>query len=180
MLCYNIDICERLCYFSESLSIYESNLLNNSFEAHDHKKCVKTSVKALEEFCGSSGLQYTYLRKRVLEILLEGHKALGAYEILDRLRHDGGRSQPPIAYRALNFLVNNGFAHKIERLNAYIACCVPGRSHKPTFLICRICRGVNETENKSTHYELNAEAKTANFNIENSVVEAIGVCPSCG
>ena len=153
--------------------------MHKSFQKHDHRLCIKASVKALETHCKKSGFQFTKLRKRVLEILLEGHKAVGAYEVLEKLRFDGVSPQPPMAYRALNFLVTNGFAHKIEKLNAYIACVVPGIDHKPAFLICRICRLVSETENKSTHFQLRKEAKNTDFHIENSVVEAVGVCPNC-
>ena len=62
-------------------------------------------------------------------MLLQEHRALGAYAILDRLRDAGFGSQPPVAYRALDFLVENGFVHKIERLNAFVACSHPGASH---------------------------------------------------
>jgi Fur family zinc uptake transcriptional regulator len=56
---------------------------------------------------------------------------MGAYEVLDGLREAGFGSQPPVAYRALDFLVANGFAHKIERLNAFIACAHPGAPIRP-------------------------------------------------
>jgi Fur family zinc uptake transcriptional regulator len=75
----------------------------------------------------------------VLEILLAQHRALGAYDILDTLREEGLGSQPPFADRALDFLIKNGFAHKIERLNAFIACTHLGQSYMPAFLICRNC-----------------------------------------
>jgi Fur family zinc uptake transcriptional regulator len=44
--------------------------------------------------------------EKTLEILLQDHRALGAYDILDRLRAAGFGSQPPVAYRALDFLVD--------------------------------------------------------------------------
>jgi Fur family zinc uptake transcriptional regulator len=81
----------------------------------------------------------TPVRRRVLEILLAQHRALGAYDILDTLREEGLGSQPPVADRALDFLIKNGFAHKIERLNAFIACTHLGQSHTPAFLICWNC-----------------------------------------
>ena len=153
--------------------------MNNGFGKHNHNKCVRASIDALEKYCESKGLKITVIRKRVLEILLEGHKAIGAYEILDKLRYDGAPAQPPIAYRALKFLVSNGFAHKIERLNAYIACGVPGQEHRPAFLICKICKDVSEAKMGSADLELQLKATTENFIIENSIIEAIGLCPSC-
>ena len=52
---------------------------------------------------------------------------MGAYEVLDRLAAEGFGKQPPVAYRALDFLVDQGFAHRIRRLNAFAACMQPGR-----------------------------------------------------
>jgi Fur family zinc uptake transcriptional regulator len=80
------------------------------------------ALAAAEARCAAGGLRFTPVRRKVLEILLQDHRALGAYSILDRLREEGFGSQPPVAYRALDFLVANGLAHKIERLNAFIAC----------------------------------------------------------
>jgi Fur family zinc uptake transcriptional regulator len=79
--------------------------------------------------CAAEGLRLTPVRRKALELLLKEHRALGAYAILDRLRAAGFGSQPPVAYRALDFLTQHGFAHKIERLNAFIACAHPGESH---------------------------------------------------
>jgi Fur family zinc uptake transcriptional regulator len=70
----------------------------------------------IETHCTDEGLQLTKVRRRVLEILLLEQKALGAYDILSSLNAEGLGSQPPIAYRALDFLVTNGFAHKIEKI----------------------------------------------------------------
>ena len=115
----------------------------------------------------------------MLEILLTEHRALGAYEILDQLRADGFKSQPPVAYRALDFLVQHGFAHKVERLNAFIACNTPEKQHTPTFLICRVCNAVAETHPELSRGALGRTAKDVGFIIEQAVVEVEGVCPNC-
>ena len=115
----------------------------------------------------------------MLEILLQDHRALGAYAILDRLREDGFGSQPPVAYRALDFLVSNGLAHKIERLNAFIACSHPNDTHAPAFMICRLCNAVAETQSSSARGALGDAARATGFQIERTVVEAEGVCPAC-
>ena len=109
----------------------------------------------------------------------EDHRALGAYTVLDRLREDGFGSQPPVAYRALDFLVANGLAHKIERLNAFIACVHPSHSHTPAFMICRMCDAVAETQSSPARGALGDAARATGFRIERTVVEAEGVCPAC-
>lgn len=149
------------------------------FETHNHSHCIANGVKAADSYCKTAGLRLTPTRKRVLEILLEQHRAMGAYEVLDILRDEGLGSQPPVAYRALEFLVQNGFAHKVERLSAFIACSHPGEVHTPAFLICRSCDSVAETPSETTKGRLGKAAKDAGFQIERAVVEAIGLCPKC-
>lgn len=149
------------------------------FEPHDHSSCIDGCIATVAAQCQSRGLQLTPVRRRVLEILLQGHRALGAYEILDRLREEGLGSQPPVAYRALDFLVKNGFAHKIERLNAFVACAHPGEPHNAAFMICRACDAVAEARRSPSQGQLGEAAREAGFVIERTVVEAEGLCPKC-
>ncbi|MDR9485453.1 MULTISPECIES: transcriptional repressor [Sediminimonas] len=149
------------------------------FETHDHGSCVADSLQQAEQHCAEQRLQLTPTRRRVLEILLEGHRSMGAYEILDRLRAEGLGSQPPVAYRALDFLTMHGFAHRIEGLNAFIACTHLSDTHSPAFLICRACNRVVEAEADPMAGELGRAAADAGFVIERSVREAIGLCPAC-
>ena len=79
-------------------------------------------MTAAEALCAARKLQLTPVRKRVLEILLEAHEAMGAYDVLARLAAEGLGSKPPVAYRALGFWVEQGLVHRIEKLNAYVAC----------------------------------------------------------
>lgn len=149
------------------------------FTDHDHATCVADTLADAEQHCAEHELRFTEIRRRVLEILLDDHKALGAYEILDQLKDEGRAAQPPVAYRALDFLVTHGFAHKIERLNAYIACADPRHAHTPVFMICRVCGSVAEAVAAPSRGLLGAAARDAGFQIEQTVVEAFGVCPAC-
>ncbi|MBS1302902.1 transcriptional repressor [Loktanella sp. SALINAS62] len=149
------------------------------FDTHDHDDCISTAVASAEAFCTGNSLRFTPVRRKALEILLQEHRALGAYEMLDRLRDAGFGSQPPVAYRALEFLVANGFAHKIERLNAFIACAHPGANHSPAFLICRSCDNVAEAQSAPARGSLGDAARAVGFQIERTMVEAVGLCPSC-
>ena len=151
--------------------------MSHGFEHHDHAACIADAVARAEARCRSEGLQFTPVRRRTLEILLEGHRAMGAYDVLDVLRGEGFGAQPPVAYRALDFLVSNGFAHRIERLNAFVACSLPGEDHAPAFLICRGCETVAETGAESR--AIDRRAKEAGFRVERSVVELEGLCPEC-
>lgn len=102
-----------------------------------------------------------------------------AYELLDRLRAAGLGGQPPVAYRALAFLVENGFVHRIERLGAYVACTRAEADHPSAFMICRLCREVDETALPGPGPALAAQADAAGFALERIVIEAEGLCARC-
>tara|TARA_Y100001934_G_C11966301_1_gene591908 strand:- start:187 stop:684 length:498 start_codon:yes stop_codon:yes gene_type:complete len=149
------------------------------FAEHNHSDCVKLAVEAAESYCAMNGLKLTPVRLKVLTLLLEEHRALGAYAILDLLRGSGFNSQPPVAYRALDFLVKHGFVHRIERLNAFVACNHPGESHLPEFMICRLCDKVAEAKTSINKFKIGDVAIETGFKIEQSIVELEGVCSSC-
>ena len=88
-------------------------------------------------------------------------------------------SQPPITYRALDFLVENGFAHKIERLNTFVACNYPNQNHTPAFLICQTRTAVVEAHSEPSKGMLGQAARAVDFVIKRAVVEAEGLCPKC-
>ena len=150
-----------------------------AFAAHDHAHCAHDALSRAEAVTQASGARMTPVRRRVLEILLEQHKALGAYDVLARLATEGFGNQPPVAYRALEFLVDQGLAHRIQRLNAFTACVHPGKDHAPAFLICRTCHMVAEAEAAAARASLDAEAARAGFQVERSTIEALGLCPNC-
>jgi len=119
------------------------------------------------------------VRRRALEILLENHRAMGAYDVLKRLATDGFGDQPPVAYRALDFLVQHGLAHRIRRLNAYTACMHPETDHAPVFMICRECNAVAEALAQDVRVAVRAVADAARFAVERVNVEVLGLCPAC-
>lgn len=146
------------------------------FDSHDHSSCVRTALDAADAACKERAVQLTPVRKRVLEILLESHTAMGAYDVLARLDAEGLGSKPPVAYRALTFLVEQGFVHRVERLNAFIACVHPGSAHDPAFMICRSCGTVAEAQ---VNAAMDQTAAQSGFHVEQTVIEAEGLCPSC-
>jgi Fur family zinc uptake transcriptional regulator len=150
-----------------------------AFADHDHTHCTGDVLTRAEALAKDRGVRLTPVRRRVLEILLEAHRALGAYDVLQRLAAEGFGNQPPVAYRALDFLVENGLAHRIRRLNAFTACMHPGIAHAPAFLICRQCDTVAEAPAAPVRAALDAAADAHGFLIERSNIEALGLCPAC-
>ena len=154
-------------------------VVDPAFAMHDHAHCASEALSRAETVTAAAGARLTPVRRRVLEILLEQHKALGAYDVLARLATDGFGNQPPVAYRALEFLVEHGLAHRIQRLNAFTACAHPGTDHAPAFLICRQCSSVAEAPAAAVNAALATSAAALGFAIERSTVEALGLCPAC-
>lgn len=150
-----------------------------AFHLHDHADCSGGVLARAEALAVEKGVRLTPVRKRVLEILLEAHRALGAYDVLQRLAAEGFGNQPPVAYRALDFLVEQGLAHRIRRLNAFTACMHPGEAHSPAFLICRRCDAVAEAPAAPVRAALDSAASALGFVIERSNIEALGLCPAC-
>ena len=148
------------------------------FKYHDHGACFGYAITLIEDYFIEKKLQLTPLRRKVFEILIEDHKPLGAYEILDKLGKAGFSLSPPIAYRVLDFLMEHGFVHKVQGLNAFIACSNPEHSHFPTFVICRKCEKVAEVSDDKTRLNLSSPEIT-DFKIEKTTIELTGICSTC-
>lgn len=150
-----------------------------AFAQHDHAHCSGDALLRAESVAAARGVRLTPVRRRALEILLESHRALGAYDVLERLAAEGYGNQPPVAYRALDFLVEHGFAHRVQRLNAFAACLHPDHPHAPVFLICKACGKLGEAQAEPVIRALGEVAAAEGFVVERSTVEALGICPTC-
>ncbi len=150
-----------------------------AFAPHDHAQCAGDVMALAEARMVEGGGRMTPVRRRTLQILLEAHRAMGAYDVLERLAAEGFGNQPPVAYRALEFLEEQGLAHRIRRLNAFTACMHPGEVHAPAFLICRACHAVAEAPGRAVGEALDQAALAVGFVVERATVEAMGLCPGC-
>lgn len=147
---------------------------------HDHSQCVSTALADADKLCARLGVRLTALRKRVLELVWQSHKPLGAYDILAVLsEEDGRRAAPPTVYRALDFLLENGLVHRIASLNAFIGCTQPEHAHEGQFLICRQCHSAIELEQPSISQAIVHSAHSVGFRVETQTVEVVGLCASC-
>lgn len=149
------------------------------FEAHDHAGCAANALAEAERACADAGVRLTPVRRRVLEYLWENHKPVGAYSLLERLAEDGLGSRPPSVYRALDFLVEHGLAHKLLSRSAYLGCAHPGRAHAPQFLICRGCDVIEEFIDDHLAEQVETAARSAGFEPALTALEVEGWCPSC-
>jgi Fur family zinc uptake transcriptional regulator len=147
---------------------------------HDHRRCTADALKHAEVLCAERAQRLTPIRRQVLEVLLESHNPLGAYEIMDRAAASGSRPAPITVYRALDFLRDNGLVHRIESRNAFVACVNNHASGDlVVFLLCERCGAVGEAASVAVADQLKAAARAAGFTPKTPVIEITGICSHC-
>jgi Fur family zinc uptake transcriptional regulator len=145
--------------------------------------------------CARRGAQLTPLRRQVLRLVLEADQPVGAYALLDRLKETRAGAAPPTVYRALDFLLEQGLIHRVERLNAFVGCVeahqpapadgggapegAGGHSHPHQFLICGRCGAAEEISDPEVVAALARAADRAGFALHGATVEAEGLCSRC-
>ena len=130
--------------------------------------------------CDGRGVRLTDLRRQVLGLILDREAPTGAYDLLDQLRTTRHGAAPPTVYRALEFLLEQGLIHKLERLSAFVGCIADeDHDHAAQFLICRTCGRVTELEDHELAHALEHAAKRLGFTLGKATIEAEGQCASC-
>jgi len=147
---------------------------------HDHGRCASDAIAHAEALCRERHERLTPIRRAVLEALLASHRPLGAYDLIDRLADDSGRPAPITVYRALDFLREQGFVHRIESHNAFIACVHNHASGDPVvFLICEKCGAVGEAAAAAVAETIRTASRAAGFTPKTPVIEISGICAHC-
>lgn len=155
---------------------------SETITAHSPKSChheLAELLTAAETLCAKRGRQLTTLRRRVLELIAEQDYPVGAYELIDRLTGERGRTAPPTVYRTLEFLQAEGLVHRIESLNAFVACPHPDRPHATQFFICNTCGVTTELHDPQVAATIAEHAASSGFAVERQVVEVTGLCTAC-
>mgnify|MGYP001161244674 CR=1 FL=1 len=147
---------------------------------HDHCGCEARILDEARRLCRERGVRLTNQRFEVLEIVASSHKPLGAYDIMEKVHFDGRRQSPVIIYRALDFLIAQGLVHRLNSLNAFIACMHSETAHTAQFLICRNCRNVAELKSSRVAEQIDEDALKTGFMVDQQVVEISGICGECG
>ena len=151
---------------------------------HDHgdtappEHTVLAELDAAERRCEGAQEKLTTGRRRVLQLLLEAGKPVKAYDLIAAFGEDGSAAKPPTVYRALDFLEKQGFAHRIESLNAYVACRHGDAPHVAAFLICDCCKSSREIETPGLS-ELSALGAAQGFALSGVTIEGHGLCEAC-
>lgn len=115
---------------------------------------------------------------RVLAVLRENGRPTSAYDVLDRLR-PAGVSAPTTVYRALKSLIDQRLVHRLEALNAYVACAHPCHSDGVCFAICEMCGRVDEIHDERLRLFVDDWSARERFHLSRTAVELIGTCAPC-
>ena len=150
-----------------------------SHEKHNHQQCVSNALTIAKQVCLARGVQLTPIRYQVLELIWESHKAVKAYELLERVRPLQMAAKPPTIYRALDFLSEQGLIHRVESLNAFIGCRCSDAPHEQLLLICKNCQEVEERSATKVMQALAEEFNEAGFIVHSKAIEIHGLCQQC-
>lgn len=148
---------------------------------HDHLglsgAILAAELAGAERRCTAANERLTAPRRRVLELLLQAGQPVKAYDLIAAFGEDGAPAKPPTVYRALEFLSKQGFAHRIESLNAYVACRRGEDGHAAAFLICDCCGATREIASAADPMQALGEA--AGYALTGVTIEAHGLCAAC-
>jgi Fur family zinc uptake transcriptional regulator len=146
---------------------------------HAHRHDARGFVADVARVCSERGLRLTPIRQRVLELVAESTIPVKAYDLLDRLKDGPGVAAPPTVYRALDFLLEHGFIHKLESVNSFVGCHHPGEAHQVPFLICDHCSSAIEICDERVAVLLNSQARDRGFKPAGQTLEVHGLCSQC-
>ncbi|MCQ4165290.1 transcriptional repressor [Tahibacter harae] len=158
---------------------HEHDHAEHKHGAHRHKHDAAAFVRTVADACERRGLRLTPLRLRVLEMVAASDKPVKAYDLLDQLKDERAGAAPPTVYRALDFLLENSFIHKLESINAYVSCHHPEEAHQVPFLICDVCAGAIEICDERVAALLAGQAQEHGFKPRAQTLEVHGVCANC-
>ncbi|WP_269532774.1 Fur family transcriptional regulator [Chitinimonas sp. BJYL2] len=148
--------------------------------AHHHTPLpVDQALAAAALWCAQRGERLTDQRREVLAMLLNAPGSMKAYELLAEIQKQRPTAAPPTVYRALDFLVAAGLAHKLDSKNAFVACHDFAHPHHGVMLICNRCHAVRELCDENLEARLAEDAAAFGFRVAAQDIEIKGLCARC-
>jgi Fur family zinc uptake transcriptional regulator len=156
-----------------------STFIHSAPLTHNHDTCRNKAVQTADRLCTERGVQLTPIRLKVLELIWQSHRAVKAYDLLDQMKPIQQSAKPATIYRALDFLLEQGFIHRVESLNAFIGCGCSDKQHEQLLLICGNCNEVEERPGEFVMAAVAQEVKQAGFTVHRKAIEIQGICHHC-
>ena len=145
----------------------------------NHKISIDEALKKAEIICNKKGVKLTKLRQKVLTLILKNREYVKAYDLLNDLKKNDASAKPPTVYRSLDFLMEHGFIHKIQSLNAFVGCSHPEEHEDCYFLICKECKNIEECCSNKVKKVLTSTSGKNNFSPNQVTLEITGICQDC-
>lgn len=164
----------RAAYYDSAMA-----RLTSCTDPKHHVHDASDYVREVESSCVRRGLRLTPLRADVLRLVANAGQPVKAYDLLAKVSESKAASAPPTIYRALDFLLEHGFIHKLESINAFVACHHPGVLHTVPFLICDRCHRAIEMEDDRVGHLLDEKARGLGFTPRVKTLEVHGLCAGC-
>ena len=143
------------------------------------KKNIEQPIKELEAYCKEHRMRYTPSRRMTLEIIVASSRPIGAYDVIEEMGKITEKPKPTTVYRAIDFLQQHGFIHKIESLSAFVACHA-GHSHSGSqFIVCSDCGTVEEVHLCHLPKALENKVNDTGFKMDHWNTEIHGTCHLC-
>lgn len=119
------------------------------------------------------------MQDEVLDVLRQHNGPMSAYDVLGHLRQDKLNLAPATIYRALSSLTNRGKVHRLESLNAFVACQYDDHQHAWIMSICDNCGAVDEIVSPDLLNALSGVASESGFLSCRHIIEIYGLCATC-
>lgn len=118
-------------------------------------------------------------QKDVLKVLSSSDRPMTAYQILERLQAAEPDIAPPTIYRTLSALTEQGRAHRLESIKAFVPCRCSHIESVPVLAICEDCGSVEEHDGSQLLPTLTALTDQSAFRADRHIVEIHGRCETC-
>lgn len=113
----------------------------------------------------------------IFQVMQKAGRPVGAYDLITELR--GHDLAPATVYRALDRLIEDGRAHKLESINAFVACSQHRDNEPPAFAICDSCGNVTEFAECAVSEALRNWCRSRAFAPKAMTLEVHGTCHEC-
>jgi Fur family zinc uptake transcriptional regulator len=140
---------------------------------------VGAQLDVAEELCAQRGRRLTPIRRKVLELLLRHGRSVKAYDLLESMRAVHPGAAPPTVYRALDFLMDEGLIHRLDAVNAWIACHDAGGAPHDMLVVCTGCGAVAEVNDPAMSRQLAERVARTGFVLNSHETEIRALCPAC-
>lgn len=141
---------------------------------------LQQQIELAAAHCLQRGVRLTPIRQQVLSLVLQAGTPIKAYDLLAKITPGTASMSPPTVYRALDFLVEIGLVHKLEGMNAFIACNHHHTHHSASaFVVCPQCKQAAELPIEPITTFLGAMLAKADFTQTPQHIEITTICQQC-